>query len=68
MNATFGGSSPVTRGGICIPLAVFGQAVLKGYGVETKIVGGKAAFGFNMGAYGVIDFGYTQYLWMPYLH
>jgi hypothetical protein len=68
MNATFGGSSPVTKGGICIPLAVFGQAVLKEHGVETKIVGGKAAFGFNMGGYGVIDFGYTQNLLVPYAH
>ncbi|WP_367971196.1 hypothetical protein RJD38_08095 [Vibrio scophthalmi] len=68
MNATYAGKNPVTRGGICIPLALFGQAVLKERGIDPKLVGGKAAFGFNMGSYGAIDFGYPQNLWMPYAH
>ncbi len=68
MNTTFNGNIPAMKGGICIPLATLGQAALKKRGIDAKLVGGKAAFGFNMGSYGVVDFGYTQNLWMPYAH
>ncbi|ELA6601887.1 transglutaminase domain-containing protein [Vibrio alginolyticus] len=68
MNTTFNGNIPVTKGGICIPLATLGQAALKERGIDAKLVGGKAAFGFNMGSYGALDFGFTQNLFMPYAH
>lgn len=68
MNTTFNGNIPAMKGGICIPLATLGQAALKKRGIDTKLVGGKAAFGFNTGSYGALDFGFTHNLFMPYAH
>jgi hypothetical protein len=45
-------------GGDCVFMAIFGKELLAERGIDTTLVGGRAAFGFNRGKFGVIDFGY----------
>lgn len=45
-------------GGDCVFMAIFGKELLAERGIATTLVGGRAAFGFNRGKFGVIDFGY----------
>jgi hypothetical protein len=55
------------KGGACIPMSLIGQVELEKRGIKAEIVGGRAAFGFNMGKFGVVDFGYQgDHNWMPF--
>ena len=49
-----------SAGGACITLSELAQNALLDHGIEAQIVGGRAAFGFNTGKWGSLDFGFND--------
>ena len=66
LESTIARSIGELKGGRCVSLNGLGTVELKKLGFDARLVGGKAAFSFNKGKRGIIDYGYQPNPFHPY--